>query len=150
MANREYPSKIFSFVQNVVKKALYLYPKIVRYGWRILKAIWATNKLNIIMLFLTTFAVFLVFFDIPNYPFWATDKIPTRTYSYIDTGYGNYVSYEVDYTIKYRKWNLSIFPLDYDISISLPKKVNGYKDFKEEVMGRKIDIRFDAPNDTIK
>ncbi|VVB94440.1 Uncharacterised protein [uncultured archaeon] len=149
MGYRKKLSRIFSFLQNTIKVVLEI-------TGGILKWIRANKtKLNISII-LTLFGVFLVISDIPNYPLWFTEEIPTKTYSYIDTDYGNYLSYEIDYIVKYRKWsqflhqvNISILPPEYDISISLPIKVDGYKDVSE-AMGRKIDIWADAPNDTIK
>jgi hypothetical protein len=134
---------IFSFLQNTIRQVL------GKAGgtWKWIKA----SKIINISIIIAVFGSFLVIYDIPNYPFLGSSDIkPTRTYSYIDNRFGNYVSYEVDYTVKYRKWDFfPIPPPEYNISISLPISVDGYKNVNE-MMGRKIDIWFDAGNDSIK
>ena len=92
---------------------------------------------------------FYTIYDVQNYPFQGSEKIPTKTYSYIDTRYGNSIIFEEDYTIKYSK---AIPPKSYNISIFLPHTVQGFinniEDYDES--GEKIVKWYNAPNDTVE
>jgi len=100
------------------------------------------------LLIAITLAVYTIY-DVQNYPFQGFEKIPTKTYSYIDIRYGNSIIYEEDYTIKYSK---AISPDSYNVSIFLPHTVQGFINNKEDYdeSGEKIVKWYDAPNDTVE
>ncbi|MCD4806783.1 MAG: hypothetical protein K8R13_04310 [Methanococcoides sp.] len=71
----------------------------------------------------------LIKYDVPNYPNQGIDITPTNTYIYIDTSYGNYLIYDIDYVIKYSKR----YPPDtYDISLYVPTEVMGFNSINAE------------------
>lgn len=100
--------------------------------------------LTIVLVWQTNYIQELTSNDIPNYPTEEHTKEITKTYSYIDTRFGNYIIYEVDYLIKYSKMKP---PKSYNFSILLPTKVDGFI-FVEELRGYKIDRWDEAKNDT--
>ena len=55
------------------------------------------------MFLLTLSLLILSFYDIPNYPLRGYRAIPTETYSYIDTSFGNHIIYKTEYTVKHSK-----------------------------------------------
>lgn len=101
--------------------------------------------LTIVLVWQTNYIQELTSNDVPNYPIEEHTKEITKTYSYIDTRFDNYIIYEVDYLIKYSKMKP---PDSYDFSIFLPTKVDGFIPVKER-RGFKIEW-YDAPNDTVK
>ena len=111
------------------------------------------NSISVLLTLLSlgialTLAVYTIY-DVQNYPIQGFETIPTITYSYIDTRYGNSIIYEEDYTIKYSK---AIPPESYNISISLLHKVQGFITDKEDYdeSGKKIVKWYDAPNNTVE
>lgn len=102
--------------------------------------------LTIVLVWQTNYIQDLTSNDVPNYPTKEHTKEITKTYSYIETRFGNYIIYEVDYLIKYSKMKP---PESYNVSILLPTKVDGFI-FVEELRGFKIDLLYDAPNDTVE
>lgn len=102
--------------------------------------------LTVVILILTLVLVVYTYYDVQNYPFQGIEKIPTKSYSYIDTRFGNYIIYEEDYTIKYSKANP---PESYNFSLFLPHAVQGFKDVYN-ASDIEITKWYDAPNDTVE
>ena len=84
--------------------------------------------------------------DVPNFPTeeYRIDILGTN--NYIDSGFGNYIIYDVDYVIKYSKMKP---PKTFNFSISLPTKVEGFI-IVEDSRGFKIDYLADSQNDTVE
>ena len=103
----------------------------------------------IVMLALTFVLLIMSVCDIPNYPSSGYRAIPTETYSYIDTSFGDHTIYETDYTVKHSKLFLPIF---HNFSIYLPpKSTSGFiidRDANEQ-RGFKI-ISVDAPTGMVR
>ena len=104
--------------------------------------------LTVLMLILTAVLVVHSVCDIPNYPSRGYKAIPTETYSYIDTSFGNHIIYETDYTIKHSK----LFgPRFHNFSIYLPKSTSGFIGDRDDEEQRGFRIKsVDAPTGMVR
>lgn len=104
--------------------------------------------ISFVMLVLTAVLALQSAYDMPNYPWRGYKVIPTETYSYIDTKWGDNVIYETDYTIKYSKW---LPPRSYGFSIKLPIIASGFIEVMNVIEPRDMPIEWaDASNGTVR
>jgi len=104
--------------------------------------------ISFVMLVLTAVLALQSAYDMPNYPCRGYKVIPTETYSYIDTKWGDHIIYETEYTIKYSK----LFPpISHGFSIKLPITASGFIEVMNVIEPRDMPIeRADAPNGTVR
>ena len=104
--------------------------------------------ISFVMLVLTAVLALQSAYDMPNYPWRGYKVIPTETYSYIDTKWGDHVIYETDYTIKYSKL---LPPRSYGFSIKLPTIASGFIEVMNVIEPRDMPIEWaDASNGTVR